>query len=256
MQPSQNDCDEPVDCGLGRQAAGCGEGVEAVARELVRCDIVPEVAGLCGVGQQVSDEVAELLLRSGDVLTSMQECREFGAVVLVGNERVGLEYSFEPLASVASLVPDFGKMFEVVGDLTFVPGDQDGFDAWEVLVERRTSDAGLLSDLRHRHRRQSVLGHQPCSGVQGRVAHGAAVRLDRLVPHLRHTSVYVTSMSRHSDLISTHCLVNWRRDVGNHPQERTRTWLTRPPTPTPTSTPATTRAWEPAADRPPARHAG
>ena len=56
--------------------------MEAVAREFVGRDIVPEVAGLCGLGQQVSDQVAELLLRSGDVLASMQECREFGAVVL------------------------------------------------------------------------------------------------------------------------------------------------------------------------------
>ncbi len=72
MQPSQNDRDELADRGLGRQAAGCCEGVEAVARELV----------------------------------SMQERREFGVVVpvgLVGIERVGLQHSFEPLASVASL---------------------------------------------------------------------------------------------------------------------------------------------------------
>ena len=132
-QPSQSDRDEPADRGLGRQAAGCREGVEAVARKLVRRDIVADVAGLCSVGQQVSDEVAELLLRSDDVLTSMQECREFDAefdaVVLVGNERVSFEYSFESLASVASLVPDFGEMFEVAGDLTFVPGEQDRFDA-------------------------------------------------------------------------------------------------------------------------------
>jgi len=58
--------------------------VEAVARELVRRDIVPEIAGLCALAEKVSDEVAELVLRSLDVLTSMQECGEFGAVILVG----------------------------------------------------------------------------------------------------------------------------------------------------------------------------
>ena len=58
----------------------------------------------------------------------MQECREFGVVALVGNERERLKHSFEPLTSVASVVPDFGEMFEVTGDLTFVPGDQDRFD--------------------------------------------------------------------------------------------------------------------------------
>jgi len=53
----------------------------------------------------------------------MRECREFGAVVIaaVGDERVGLEHSFEPLASVASLVPDFGEMFEVAGDVAGLP---------------------------------------------------------------------------------------------------------------------------------------
>jgi hypothetical protein len=102
--------------------------MEAVARELVGRDILPDVAGLCALGQQVSDEVAELLPRSGDVLASMQKCREFGVMVLAGKERVGLEHSFESLASVAGLVPDFGELFEVAADLTFVPGDQDRFD--------------------------------------------------------------------------------------------------------------------------------
>jgi hypothetical protein len=97
--------------------------VEAVARKLVGCDIVSDVAGRCAFGQQVSDEVAELLLRSGDVLTSMQECRAFsaaGPAQLVVNKRVGLEHRFEPLGSVTSLVPDFSEMFEVASVLTWV----------------------------------------------------------------------------------------------------------------------------------------
>ncbi len=55
-------------------------------------------------GQQVSDHVAQLLLLSGDLLVSMEEGHEFGVVVpvgLVGDEREGLEHSFESLASVA-----------------------------------------------------------------------------------------------------------------------------------------------------------
>ena len=147
-QPSQGNRDEPADRGLGRQAAGRCEGVEAVTRELVGRDIFPETAGLGGLGQQVSNEVAELLLCSGDVLTPMQECLKLGAVVLVLNERVCLEHGFEPLANVAGFVPDLGEILEVAADLTFVPGDQDRFDVWEVLVQGRTSDAGLLSDLR------------------------------------------------------------------------------------------------------------
>src|SRR3990172_2437620 len=84
VQPSQSDGDKPADRGLGRQAAGCCEGVEAVARELVGRDIVADAPCLCRFGQQVSDHVAELLLRSGDLLVSMQERREFGVVVPVG----------------------------------------------------------------------------------------------------------------------------------------------------------------------------
>ena len=103
-QPSQSDRDEPADRGLGRQAAGCCEGVEAVARKLVRRDIIPDVASLCGLGQQASDHVVDLMLRSGDPLVPVQECREFGVVVpvgLVGDEGIGLQHSFESLASVA-----------------------------------------------------------------------------------------------------------------------------------------------------------
>jgi hypothetical protein len=107
------------------------QGVEAVTRKLARRDIISDVASLCDLDQHISEHVAKLLLlRPGDVLTSMQERREFGAVVLavVGDEGVGLQHSFEPLASVAGLVPDFGEMFEVASDVTLVPGEQDRFD--------------------------------------------------------------------------------------------------------------------------------
>ena len=69
-----------------------------------------------------------MLLRSGDVLASMQECGEFGAVVLLGNERIRLEHGFQPLAGVTRLVADLSELFEVSGDLTFVPGNQDRLD--------------------------------------------------------------------------------------------------------------------------------
>jgi len=127
-----------------------------------------------------------VLRRSGDVLASMQECRKLGAVVLVENERECLEHGFEPAISVVSLMSELGEMFEVAGHQTLVPCEKDRFDVCEVLVQRRTTDAGLLGDLRHRHRPQPVLGHEVRGGVQDRVAHLAAVRLNRLVPELRH----------------------------------------------------------------------
>jgi len=108
--------------------------VEAIACELLRPDIIPDVAGLCGLAQQVSDDARKVLLRLGDVLTLMQEGREFSGLALVLNECVGLEHGFESVTSVTSLVPDFGEIFEVASDVTLVPGEQDRFDVWEVLV--------------------------------------------------------------------------------------------------------------------------
>jgi len=125
--------------------------VDAVASKLVRRDILPEAAGSCDLGQQVPDQIDELLLCPADVLASMQHCRELRAVVFTVVKRIGLEYHFEPLASVAGLVAKFGEVFELAGDVMFVPGDQDRLDVWEVLVERCTPDAGLVGDLRHRH---------------------------------------------------------------------------------------------------------
>lgn len=84
--------------------------MEAVACKLVRRDVVPDVTGLSTLPQQISNKAAELLLRLGDVLPSMQGCREFVAVVLVRNERDSLEYSFEPLDRVARAIPDFGEI--------------------------------------------------------------------------------------------------------------------------------------------------
>jgi hypothetical protein len=82
-QPRQRDRDEPADRSLGPQAAGGAEGVDAVGGELVRRDVVPEVAGRCDLGQEALDQVMDMLLRSGEVGTPVQECGEFGAGVLV-----------------------------------------------------------------------------------------------------------------------------------------------------------------------------
>src|SRR5215207_1022798 len=70
-QPSQSDRDESAYRGFGRQAASCCEGIETVVRKLLRRDITPEVAGLGALGQQVADNVREVLLRQGEVLISM-----------------------------------------------------------------------------------------------------------------------------------------------------------------------------------------
>jgi len=108
--------------------------VEAEARKLARRDIVPDVTGLRRLGQQVCDEVAEMLMRLGNVLAPVQERCELGAVgPLLGNERIGPEDGFEPLAGVAPVVPDLGEMLKMASDLAFVPGGQDRSDVGKYL---------------------------------------------------------------------------------------------------------------------------
>ena len=72
-QPVQGDRDEPANPGVGRQYARRREGIEAIPCKLVGRDIVPDIAGLCSLGQQVSNQVVTLLLGPDDVLASMQE---------------------------------------------------------------------------------------------------------------------------------------------------------------------------------------
>ena len=89
-------------------------------------------------------------------------------------------------AAAGAPVTDLGQVSQVAADLPLVPGKQDRLDVPEVLVQGRAPDAGLLGDLRHRHRPQPVPGDEGRRRVQDRVAHLAAVRLDRLVPQPRH----------------------------------------------------------------------
>ncbi len=158
-QPCKGDGDEPANGGFGRHASGGREGMEAVAGKLVGRDIISQVAGRYALDEQVPDEIPELPLRPGDVFPSMQKGREFGAVVLVGHERERLEHSFDPLAGGTGPIPDFGEMFEVAGDLAFVPGDQYRVDVGKVLVQRRPPYSGVSGDLGHGDRGQPALGH-------------------------------------------------------------------------------------------------
>jgi hypothetical protein len=55
----------------------------------------------------------------------------------VGDERVGPQHRFQPLASVASLIAEFLELGNVSGDLTFVPSEQGCFDLREGCVPGR-----------------------------------------------------------------------------------------------------------------------
>jgi hypothetical protein len=172
LYASQDDRDQPVDRGLGGQAASGGDGMEAVARELLRRDIITDLAAGGALAQQVPDEVAQPLLGSGDVSPSMQERRQLAAMMLVDNRPVGLEHRLQPLAGVASLVPDCSELFEVLGDLAFVPGGQDRFHVGEVLVQRRPLPvSAAIWDI--------VTAASPCSATSAAVVSRVASRTAR-----------------------------------------------------------------------------
>jgi len=86
-QAIQRDSDEPADRNFRTAAASSSEGVKAKARKLVRRHVIPDVAALCGLGQQVSKHAVDLVLRSGDLLVAMEERAEFGVVVPAGVAR-------------------------------------------------------------------------------------------------------------------------------------------------------------------------
>jgi|GEM_PF-5724038 len=101
--------------------------MQAVTGELGRRDVIAKVTGLLDLDEQASDQVNQLLLCQFDLLAPMQEPPELRAVLLtmVRDEGVRLQHGFEPLASIAGLVPEMGEVFDVVRDVTSVPGDQD-----------------------------------------------------------------------------------------------------------------------------------
>ena len=125
----------------------------------------------------------------GDVLAAVQQrYGQFGAVVLVLDERECRQDGFELPGGSYGGVAGRGELAQVEGDLAFVPGHQDRFDVGKVLVQGGAPDAGRGRDLRHRHRRQAVLAGQRRGGVQGGVVDRAPVLFDRLGPQLRHVS--------------------------------------------------------------------
>ena len=160
--------------------------MDAVGRELVRRHIGPDRVGVNGFDKEVANDVCELLLRPSDVFASMDQGSKLSPVLvaLVRDQRECLEHGFKTLAGCAGSVAQLGEVLKVLGDMALVPRDQDWFDAGEVLVEGRSSDARLVGYLRHGHRAQAVLRYESGGGLQDGIAYFAPVRLDGLVPEL------------------------------------------------------------------------
>ena len=103
-------------------------------------------------------------------------------VALKGDQGVGPENGFKSRGRLFRLVAKLGQMFQVLGDMLFVPGDEDRLHTREVLVERGSPDPRLVGYLGHRHRAQPVPSDKGRGGLQDRNAYFAPVRRDGLVP--------------------------------------------------------------------------
>ncbi len=176
-----------MDAVVRRNRSGRAQGVQAVSGQLCRVDVIADRPGPCRLGQQVPDQIREFLVCLGYLLSAVQERTEF-ACTAPGDERIGLQYPFQPLPGITAPMPERGELFEVDRDVTFMPGKQNGLDVREVPVQGRARDACLLGDLGHGDRPQPLLGDQPPGGVQDGFDHGMAVRPDRLIPQLGHTT--------------------------------------------------------------------
>ena len=53
-------------------------------------------------------------------------------VPLKSDQRIGLKDGFKSLSRFARLVAQLGQVFQMLGDMLFVPGDQDRLDTSEV----------------------------------------------------------------------------------------------------------------------------
>src|SRR2546426_8487631 len=100
-QTSQRYGNQSIRGSFGGQAARCREREQAVARQLVRGYISPDVAGGLGFGNQITDEIVEMLLRSGDMFIPMQERPNRCGVALVLNEGICSEDCLESLEGTA-----------------------------------------------------------------------------------------------------------------------------------------------------------
>ena len=70
-QTSQRYGNQSIRGSFGGQAARCREREQAVARQFVGRDIGPDGAGCSTFGDQIPDEMVEMLLCAGDVFIPM-----------------------------------------------------------------------------------------------------------------------------------------------------------------------------------------
>jgi hypothetical protein len=188
-QAVEGERDEPMDRHLRRKLPSRPERVGAVAGELAVRKIVPDVTIRGRFGEEVTNQPLHPMLCVFHLLVSVEEAperRSMPPTRVACDQGEGSQHRFEPIPGTTGLLSDLLELFEVARDLILVPGEQDGLDIWEVLVERGSPDAGRLGDLGHRDREEAALVDKRRRGVQDRAAHLSSVRLDCVGPELRH----------------------------------------------------------------------
>jgi hypothetical protein len=186
VQPGQGDSDQPVNgCIRSEVARGC-QRVQAVVGQLVGGDVVTDPAGFDGLGDQVADEVVQVMLCMRDVRPAVELGGQIGVVGVVGSLCVRVENGGQPVGRSFGVIAGVGEMRDVVVDLPFVPREQDRADVGEVLVHGGPADTGLFGDAGHRDSGEAVLGDQRGGRGDGGLPDGAAVVFDRVCPQLRH----------------------------------------------------------------------
>ena len=160
--------------------------MQAVGREFSGIGIGPNGAGIRGLLNEVAHELLEATVRVPVMITLVDERCQFGTVVLMRDLGKELEYVTQAAQLVAGARRYVAKKLQVPRHLALVPRDQDRLHTGEVLVQRRSSDAGGLGDLQHRDAADAALLSQGSSGIQYGIAYRVAVLAQRRGPACRH----------------------------------------------------------------------
>lgn len=188
-QSVQGDGNKALDLRLRVELSCSAERVEAVRGQVGSWHVGADVAGGCSLGDEFFEQCREVLLGMVNVSTAVQKSGEFlGAVLVsvVADGGIVLDDRLEALAGVRLLVAKVGQARQVPLEVAVVLRDEYRLDVGKVFVQRRASDAGAFCDLFHRDGQDAVLGRQCPGAVEDRLLHGATVRVDRLIPQLRH----------------------------------------------------------------------
>ena len=179
--------------------------MQAIGGQLAGRHVVTDSAGRRRVCQQGLYQARQVPVGMTDVLASVQQRGQVGAVRLtVVHQGVGPQDGLQPPPWASGLVPNLGEVREVTADLALVPGEQHRFDVGEVLVQCRAADAGpaAIFDI--------VTEASPCPTTSFAVASMAASRTAwRCSSTVLVHSFGIRHLIRH-DAIDTDCIVDDR----------------------------------------------